>query len=44
MIMWTLIKDKAQYNAAMARIIELADSDLVENTPEFEEFERFPTN
>lgn len=37
--MWTLIKDKAQYNAAMDRIIELADSDLVENTPEFEEFE-----
>lgn len=37
--MWTLIKDKTQYNAAMDRIIELADSDLVENTPEFEEFE-----
>ncbi|MGC6407584.1 helix-turn-helix domain-containing protein [Bisgaard Taxon 45] len=37
--MWTLIKDKAQYNAAMDRIIELADSELVENTPEFDEFE-----
>jgi len=37
--MWTLIKDKTQYNAAMDRIIELADSELVENTPEFEEFE-----
>ncbi|HDR1206309.1 TPA: hypothetical protein QB268_002142, partial [Pasteurella multocida] len=37
--MWTLIKDKAQYNAAMDRIIELADSELVEGTPEFDEFE-----
>lgn len=37
--MWTLIKDKTQYNAAMERIIELADLDLVENTPEFDEFE-----
>lgn len=37
--MWTLIKNKTQYNAAMERIIELADLDLVENTPEFDEFE-----
>ena len=37
--MYTLIKDKAQYNAAMDRIIELANSDLMENTPEFDEFE-----
>lgn len=37
--MWTLIKNKTQYNAAMERIMELVDLDLVENTPEFEEFE-----
>ncbi|MDA3979545.1 helix-turn-helix domain-containing protein [Gallibacterium sp. AGMB14963] len=37
--MWTLIKTKEQYNAAMDRILELSELDLIENTPEFDEFE-----
>lgn len=37
--MWKIIKDKTQYNAAMDRLIELAELDLEENTPESDEFE-----
>ncbi|WP_439256617.1 helix-turn-helix domain-containing protein [Lonepinella sp. BR2271] len=37
--MWTIIKNKTQYNEAMERIVDLADMDLLEGSPELAEFE-----
>ncbi|WP_386697019.1 type II toxin-antitoxin system HigA family antitoxin [Lonepinella sp. MS14436] len=37
--MWTVIKNRTQYNEAMERISALAEMDLTQGTPEFAEFE-----
>ncbi|WP_386686843.1 MULTISPECIES: helix-turn-helix domain-containing protein [unclassified Lonepinella] len=37
--MWTVIKNRTQYNEAMERITALAEMDLTQGTPEFAEFE-----
>nr|WP_223565718.1 transcriptional regulator [Pantoea sp. OVA07A] len=36
---WRIIKDKKSYDHAMNRLLELADTDLKEGTPDFDEFE-----
>lgn len=37
--MWTIIKDKTQYNIAFERLLKLAEMDLVENSSERDEFD-----
>lgn len=36
---WRIFKTHEEYEQGMARLLQLAESDLVEGSPDFEEFE-----